>query len=117
MYKRQEHIPIKMRTPEPLPVDNTSKLKPQQKKGVGRSDKKTVPILPPTAAEPGDSDATSGADSRVDKLVSDALSAMEGKDSSSAQRSLDVYKRQASHMRSVTLTPSNASSSNLSSTR
>ena len=96
-----EHIPIKMRTPEPLPVDNTSKLKPQQKKGVGRNDKKTVLTLPPTAAEPVDSDASSGADSRVDKLVSDALSAMEGKDSGSAQRSLEQARALCTKNRSA----------------
>lgn len=84
-----EHIPIKVGPPATPPADNTGKLKLPSKKGIVRNDKKTVSASTLPAAPPPDSEGGTAADARVDKLVSDALSAIESKDSSSAQRSLE----------------------------
>ena len=92
-----DHVPIKLRTPEP-PPEPTDKPLPPLPKGADRTDKKTAAPLAVTAMNAG---GGSPADLRIEKLVSDALSALTSKDASSAQRSLEQARALCSKSRSI----------------
>jgi hypothetical protein len=93
-----DHVPIKLRTPE-APPEPTDKSVPPLPKSADRTDKKTAAPLAVTAINAG---GGSPADLRIEKLVSDALSALTSKDASSAQRSLEQARALCSKSRSIT---------------
>lgn len=80
-----ELAPIRLRPPEPVEPASKPAMPAPSKKSV-RGDK---PGVPSAQSVPASAESGSAADSRIDKLVGDALQALQSKNAGNAQRSLE----------------------------